>query len=87
MTFVILAQHITSGILAKNTGVSMENKVVQFRRDVLPANIFEMIQGYMHGDITALHIIATTADGKVISTSSGDIPVEISRHDVKTRAR
>jgi hypothetical protein len=63
----------------------MNSKVIPLRREVLPANIFQMIEDYMYGTLVSIHVIGATADGRVVSTSAGDIPSEISRHDIKKR--
>lgn len=55
--------------------------IVPLRRDVLPENIFKMIEDYMFGNLVSLHIIGVTSDGRVINTSAGDIPRDIKRHD------
>lgn len=50
-------------------------------RDVLPENIFKMIEGFMLGEIHSIHIVAVTKDDEIINTSAGGIPHEIKRHD------
>lgn len=57
------------------------SNVIPIRRDVLPENIFQMIEDYMLGNLVSIHIIGATADGRVVNTSAGDIPREIKRHD------
>lgn len=61
----------------------MNSNVIPIKRDVLPANIFKMIEDFMYGNLTSLHIIGSTLDGHVVSTSAGDIPREMKRHDMK----
>lgn len=57
------------------------SNVIPIRRDVLPENIFRMIEDYMHGKLISIHIIGATIDGRVVNTSAGDIPAEIKAHD------
>lgn len=71
----------------KKTGAIMKNNVIPLRRDVLPVNIFQMIEDYMHGKLQTIHIIGATADGRVVSTSAGDIPAIIAKHDTLKKSR
>lgn len=71
---------MTSILSKKTNGVSMSN-VIPIRREVLPENVFRMIEDYMLGNLVSLHIIGATIDGRVVNTSAGDIPHEIKRHD------
>lgn len=64
---------------------TMNKNVIPIRKDVIPENIFQMIDDYMHGNLTAIHIIGVTLDRKVISTSAGEVPAEISQFDIKKR--
>lgn len=57
------------------------SNVIPIHRDILPENIFRMIEDYMLGNLISLHIIGVTSDGRVINTSAGDIPRDIKRHD------
>lgn len=59
----------------------MNSKVVPFRREVMPDNIFQMIEKYMHGELSTIHIVGVTTDGRVINTSAGDSPEFIRKHD------
>lgn len=57
------------------------SRIIPMRREILPANIFAMIERYMHGELVTLHIIGATADGRVINTSAGDTPTILRRTD------
>ena len=61
----------------------MNSKIIPIRRDVLPENIFNVIDGYMHGTIKAIHIIAVTDKDEIITSSAGAIPPALSRWDTK----
>lgn len=47
----------------------------------LPANIGEMLNRFMSGDVVSLHIVGVTKDEKVISVSTNGIPDLIRKHD------
>lgn len=47
----------------------------------LPENIGRMLNMYLSGEVTSLHIIGTTSDGRVISASTKGIPDLIRGHD------
>lgn len=53
--------------------------VVQLSR--FPQNIADMLNRFLSGDVMSLHMIGTTKDGKVISTSSAGMLDEIRRND------
>lgn len=53
--------------------------VVQLSR--LPENIGEMLNRFLSGDVTSLHLIGATKDGKVISTSTAGMLNEIRKND------
>ena len=59
----------------------MNTKVIPLRRDVLPENIFQMIESYMLGDLSCIHILGVTRDGRIINTSAGDVPDVMRKHD------
>lgn len=61
--------------------------VIQMRREVLPYNVFKMIEDYMHGDLITLHIVGVTNSGQVINTSAGDVPAVMSKHDSLKKRR
>lgn len=47
----------------------------------LPKNIGDMLNRFLSGDVTSLHLIGTTNDGKVISTSTAGMLDEIRKND------
>lgn len=59
----------------------MKSNVIPLRRDVLPDNIFQAIDDYMHGRLTCIHIIGITSDGQIINTCAGDVPEVIRNND------
>lgn len=59
----------------------MNSNIIPLRRDVLPANIFQAIDDYMHGRLTCIHIIGITHDGQIINTSAGDVPDVMRQND------
>lgn len=61
----------------------MTAKIIPIRREVLPERIFSMVERYMMGELSAIHIIGVTADGRVINASAGDIPQFIKQNDAE----
>ena len=68
--------------------VKSENKqgnhmsvVREIRRTVLPKDIYDLIEAYMFGDITALHVIALSKNDQIISVSAGAVPDYIAAND------
>ena len=59
----------------------MASNVIPIRRDFLPDNVFKMVEDYMHGKLITIHIVGVTDDGRVISTSAGNVPASLARHD------
>lgn len=59
----------------------MSAKIIPIRRDVLPEKIFSMVERYMVGELSAIHIIGVTTNGRVINASAGDIPQFIKQND------
>lgn len=57
------------------------SQIHEIRRTVLPKDIFDLIEGYMLGDIVALHVIAVTKQQKVVRYSAGAIPDYIAAND------
>lgn len=47
----------------------------------LPENIGQMMNMYLSGEVTTMHIIAITKDEKIINTSVGDVPNVMVEHD------
>jgi hypothetical protein len=55
--------------------------VREIRRTVLPRDVFELIEGYMMGEIKTLHIVAVSRKGTVVRVSTGAIPEYIAAND------
>lgn len=61
----------------------MSKNVSELRNTVLPREIFDVIEGYMMGDYTTLHVIAIHKNRNVVRLSAGCIPEFISANDTK----
>ena len=59
----------------------MNSNVIPIRREVLPNNIFQVIEDFMHGKLVSIHILGVTTDGRIINTSAGDVPEVMHKHD------
>lgn len=57
--------------------------ITNIRRTVLPENVFNAINKYMHGDYVSLHILAVDAHGSIEQITAGHIPETIKNHDTK----
>lgn len=55
--------------------------VREIRRTVLPKDVFELVEGYMLGNIKTLHMIAVTKNDQIIRVSAGAIPDFIAAND------
>lgn len=53
----------------------------EIRKTVLPKDVFDLIEGYMFGDIKTLHIIAVTKSDKVLRVSTGVVPEFFAAND------
>lgn len=47
----------------------------------LPENIGRVLNMYLSGDVTTLHICAITRDGKILNTGAGDLPSVLREND------
>jgi len=47
----------------------------------LPENIGRMLNMYLSGEVTTMHILAVTKDEKIINTSVGNVPNVMAKHD------
>lgn len=57
--------------------------VLEFRRTVLPEDVFEVIEGYMMGKYTSIHILAVDRNDDIVQVTAGDVPEVMSRYDSK----
>ena len=47
--------------------------VTPIRRTVLPEEVFNAIEKYMHGEYVSLYILALDVDGNIEQVTAGDI--------------
>ena len=66
---------------ARVTSGMSSDKCVVVPLSRLPQNIGDMLNQFMSGDVTSLHIVGVTKAGSVISTSSAGMLNEVKRND------
>jgi hypothetical protein len=62
-----------------NRRVTNREVIVPMTR--LPENIGRMLNMYLSGEVTTMHILAVTKDEKIINTSVGNVPNVMAKHD------
>lgn len=58
--------------------------IKEIQRTVLPKDVFDLIEGYMMGEVKTLHIIAVTRKGSILRVSTGAIPDFIAANDTSS---